>query len=229
VYPALRIISIGALEAHALWGERSPRRTAHATTTLISLANQHLIVNPSLPAPALADRLSERTPVTAEEITHVFLTSFAPDHRRGLVMFDEDRTVWLIHEPEREAASASLRDALDAALEQDDKELITHYQREIALLERCRNAPDSILSSVDLFPLPGVTPGTCGLVLALPTETVLVCGDAVATAEHAAQAQVLPHCADLRRAQESLAEALEIADILVPGRDNIMLNRARPR
>jgi glyoxylase-like metal-dependent hydrolase (beta-lactamase superfamily II) len=74
---------------------------------------------------------------------------------------------------------------------------------------------------VDLFPLPGVTPGACGLLLSLPRTTVLVCGDAVATIEHLEQGKVLPSCYDTEQARASFAEALQIADLLILGRDNI--------
>ena len=85
-----------------------------------------------------------------------------------------------------------------------------------------------MVDGVDLFPMPGVTPGLCGLLLPLPKVTILVCGDAVATLEHLEQGAVLPHVADLEKATESFREAVEIADMLVLGRDNIVPNPVRP-
>jgi glyoxylase-like metal-dependent hydrolase (beta-lactamase superfamily II) len=223
--PSFRIISIGTLDAHPLWNESTPVRTGHATSTLISVGSQHILVNPGLPAQALAARLSERTPIPVDDITHVFLTSFQPDHRRALPIFDS--AAWLVYEPEREAARAALRASLAEAEDGGDAELVAHYQREIETLERCEVAPDSIVPKVDLFPLPGVTAGTCGLLIALPARTVLVCGDAVASIEHLEQGKVLPRCADVHQAQESFKEAIEIADALIPGRDNIIMNPLR--
>ena len=52
-------------------------------------------------------------------------------------------------------------------------------------------------------------------------------GDTIATLEHLEQGKVLPHVGNLAQAQESFKEALEIADVLIPGRDNIMLNPMR--
>ena len=55
----------------------------------------------------------------------------------------------------------------------------------------------------------------------------MICGDAVATVEHLRQGKVLPNCYDVEQAQESFAEAIQIADILIPGRDNVTVNPIR--
>jgi len=54
--------------------------------------------------------------------------------------------------------------------------------------------------------------------------TTLICGDAIPTVEHLERGQVLQASGDVIRARESFAEAVEIADYLVPGRDNIVPN-----
>lgn len=223
--PEYRIISIGTLAAHPLWNEKSAVRTGHATTTLISAGDVHILVNPALPAQALLARMSERTPIKSDQITHVFLTSFEQDHRRALRAFED--AVWLVHEPEREAALAGYKITLDEAVEADDQELVTLAEQEIALAQRCQVAPDSLAPKIDLFPLPGVTAGTCGVLLLLPGSTVLICGDAIPTAEHLSQGKVLPHCVSISQAQESFKEAIEIADVLILGRDNIAFNPLR--
>lgn len=223
--PDYRIISIGALAAHPLWNERGDVRAPHATTTLISVEEQHILVDPSLPPNLLLPRLAERTDVKPEAITQVFLTSFEPLRRRGLSAFPNAK--WFISEREREAIGVSMVRALHEAREAGDDELITMLTHEVALLERCRPAPDSLASSVDLFPLPGVTPGLTGLLLALPNLTVLLCGDAVPTSEHLRDGKVLPHCVDVQQARESFSEAIEIADVLILGRDNLAVNPLR--
>ncbi len=96
-----RIISIGTLAAHPLWGEQGQVRTGYATTTLISTDGVRILVDPSLPAQALVARLSERAGVDACRITHVFLTSADPLHRRGLAAFDD--AAWLAYESELDA------------------------------------------------------------------------------------------------------------------------------
>src|SRR5688572_9878669 len=105
--PEYRIISIGTLAAHPLWNEKGEVRTGHATTTLISSGGAHILVNPSLPPQALAARMSERTSIRPNQITHIFMTSLEQDHRRALRAFENAQ--WLAHEPEREAMISGLK------------------------------------------------------------------------------------------------------------------------
>jgi glyoxylase-like metal-dependent hydrolase (beta-lactamase superfamily II) len=220
-----RVISIGTLAAHPLWDERSEARTGHATTTLVESGGAVIMVGPALPAPALAARLSGRAPRTREQVTHVFLTNFQPDHRRALPLFDQAR--WLVHEPELETAVDVLRQRVDEARDAGDREMAELFGQELSLLQQCEEAPDRIAPGVDLFPLPGVTAGNCGLLLSRPGSTVLIAGDAVPTLEHLERGQVLPGCADVEQARESFRESIEIADIIVMGRDNVVVNPLR--
>ncbi len=221
-----RVISIGTLAAHPLWGEeRGAVRTGHATTTLVSTDSAQILVDPSLPTAAMLARLGERSPVRADQITDVFLTTAGLDHRRAMAAFPDAR--WLVGETELDQARSDLARRLDEARSGGDEELTEFMADDLELLDRCKPAPDRLYDGVDLFPLPGVTPGCCGLLLSLPRATVLICGDAVATQEHLVQGKVLPTCHDVELAQESFAEAIEIADLLILGRDNISLNPLR--
>lgn len=216
----LRIISIGALACHPLRGEQGDRRPAHATTSLIRTDDATVLVDPGLPAEVLVPRLSERAGVKPEDVTHVFLTDLRPDRRRGIEAFPEAQ--WLASERERDNYRAAL--GVHAEETEQEPEYTQMLETESALLSRIGVAPDSIAPGIDLFPLPGVTPGCCGLLLPTPRSTILICGDAVATTEHLEEGKVLPHVADLEAAAESFREAMEIADILVLGRDNIVLS-----
>ena len=60
-------------------------------------------------------------------------------------------------------------------------------------------------------------------------STALIAGDAVATEEHLNQGRVLRGALDVAQARESLAEVVEIADVVVPGHDNVLLNPTRRR
>ncbi|MBB6431218.1 MBL fold metallo-hydrolase [Algisphaera agarilytica] len=219
-----RIISIGALSVHEHWPTSQTPRTPHATTTLVSSGDRHILVDPGLPPQVISARLTERSGLQPSDITDVFLTNFRPAHRGGLEAFESAE--WWVFENERERIGRSLL----ARFEQEEDNAVRRLlDAEIALLKRCMAAPDKLAPQVDLFPLPGFTPGTCGLLLAHSTSTTVIAGDAVATSEHLERGQVLKGAFDIEGAQESLVEVLEIADYVVPGHDNVILNPARRR
>ncbi len=223
--PTVRVVSIGAMAAHPLWKERGEVRPAHATTTLVESGETRILVDPSLPEKFLVPRLQERAGIDPSRITHVFLTSFHPLRRRGIGAFAHAPCV--VAEMERELVGADLVARFREAASAHDEELAAAVRSEITALERCRPAPDRLAPGVDLFPLPGVSPGSAGLLVSLPRATVLVAGDAVATEEHLHAGQALVPCFDLEQAKASLAEASEIADLIVCGRDNLVLNPSR--
>ncbi len=217
-----RIISIGTLSVHELWEKQGAARTAHATTTLVRSGDRRILVDPGLPPPVVAARLGERVGLAPEDISDVFLTCFRPSHRWGLGAFPHAR--WLISEAEREAVGRQLVERFQQETDEDAKRLIGE---DIAVLKRCEPAPDKLAPQVDLFPIGGFTPGTCGLLLAFPGSTVVIAGDAVATQEHLEQGRVLRGAYDVEAAQESFREIIEIADVIVPGHDNVTYNPTR--
>jgi glyoxylase-like metal-dependent hydrolase (beta-lactamase superfamily II) len=236
-YPAnmLQVISIGTLAANTLWNERAPVRTGHATTTLIVSRDAKILVDPGLPGQILGARLHERTGLSPRDVTHVFLTSFRPDVRRGIELFDQ--ATWYLHSAEREAVGVPMAQTLKQLMQHDfttddangnetstHAEILAGLQQDIALLQRCEVAPDSIADRVDIFPLPGVTPGLCGLLIEEQRHTTLICGDAIPTAQHLIEGKLSPDAADFDKAKTSFEEAVEIADLLVLGRDNLTVN-----
>lgn len=218
----VRVISIGCLDAHPLWGEKEAVRTGHATTTLIRSRQHTILVDPGLPAPILQARLAERANISPAEITHVFLTCFRPDVRRALPLF-ENAKWWTSHD-ERESVGVALIEQLRRVNELDEPELARALELDVALLHRCEAAPDQLAEGVSLFPMPGVTPGLCGLIIAESRHTMLICGDAIPTVEHLERGQVARWAANAAQAQESFKEAIEIADLLILGRDNFVVN-----
>ena len=217
-----RVISIGALSVHELWTKQGAARTPHATTTLVRSGDRTILVDPALPLPALTARLAERIGLEPADVTDVFLTNFRPSHRWALEAFGNAR--WLISEAEREGIGAQL---VQRYRQEADESMRMALQRDIAILKKCVTAPDQIARHVDLFPVPGFTPGTCGLLLSHPNSTTLIAGDAVATIEHLEHGRILRGAFDLDQAQESLAEAIGIADVIVPGHDNVVVSPAR--
>ncbi|MDX2130711.1 MAG: MBL fold metallo-hydrolase [Planctomycetota bacterium] len=227
----VRVVSIGAMAAHPLRGERAPARTGHATTTLISRGDRRILIDPGLPAPALVARLGERAGIGPSDITDVFLTSFHPDARRGLEAFAD--AAWWISGQERESVGVALASRLrqmasgegvEGAGERDEG-VMEFLRREVALLQRCKAPDDETLGErLSLFPLPGVTHGMCGLLVEGERHATLVCGDAVPTIEHLEMGKVPSPAADVDAARASFEEAIEVADLLIPGRDNIVVN-----
>lgn len=217
------IVSLGTLAFNPLWNERGPVRTGHATTILITAGARRILVNPGLPAQALTARLSERANIAASDITDVFLTHFVPDTCRGIEAFDS--AAWWLSGAEREAVGVALGMQAKRLKETgEERAVLGALERDLAVLSRCQPAPDHLEDRVDLFPLPGVTPGLCGLLLSHARFTVLICGDAIATEQHLDEGKVLQAAADVDKARESFQEAVEIADLLILGRDNIVVN-----
>lgn len=214
------IISIGTLSRNRLWNETQVVRTAHATTTLIRAGKRNILVDPGLPPSAIGARLNERTGLRPADVDTVFLTHFRHAHRAGLSAFGGARV--LMHEVEQMHARAQAERLLNEAPPEDlDRKAI---EEDLALLEKIQPAEDQVAQGVDLFPLFGYTPGTTGLLVALPTVTILIAGDAVPTQDHFLAAQVLPDAHDIQAAQEAMREVYEIADLIIPGHDNLFLN-----
>jgi hypothetical protein len=91
-------------------------------------------------------------------------------------------------------------------------------------IDRVKAADDKLAPGVDLFPLPGFTVGTAGLLVVAPVQTILIAGPAVASLDHFLAGQILPESIDYKTAKESLAEVLEIAEVIVPGFDNVFIS-----
>ena len=218
-----KVASIGTLANHPLWNERPEHRIGHATTTLIKSDDALLLVDPSLTPDLMNARLDERWGVKLSDVTHVFLTSFDPDRRRtlqGLV-----HATWLMHEPEIQSAATAIQDEVVRA--ENDTEVVNILNEHLVLLANFTVPNDNPFSCVDLFPIPGFTLGSCGLLLPTTERTILITGDTVATQEHLEKGSVLQNCANIELAKESFLECVEIADIIIPGRDNVILNTNR--
>jgi glyoxylase-like metal-dependent hydrolase (beta-lactamase superfamily II) len=218
-----RVISIGTMAANPHWGERGTVRPPHATTSLVVSGKARILVDPSLPTSVLIPRLLERSGLGPDDITHVFLTCLNPIHRRGLLAFE--RATWLVGEREREAIGVQLIESIREAHAAGDEDLVKTLGQEVAIVQRTVAADDRLAPGVDLFPLYGVTPGLTGLLLPGVGATTLIAGDAIPTAEHLSAGQVLTPCFDLEAARESFQEAIEIADWVICGRDNIVPSR----
>ena len=127
-----------------------------------------------------------------------------------------------MHELEQSSARQQIESLIEGAPEDDiDREAL---EGELRVLDQIAAAPDQLASTIDLFPLFGYTPGTCGVLVSSPTNTLLIAGDAVATREHFLNGQALPDAQDIRAAHEAMGEVYEIADWIIPGHDNLFAN-----
>ncbi len=202
------ILAIGSLAANPYWGETTPVRREYATCTLVRSGEVTLVVDPGWPAEVLRAALFYRAGLAPEAVTHVFLTHFDPAHFGGVDLFDG--AAWSMFEEEIRWAEA----------EADAGGLGGR------VLERARAAPDSFAPGVDLFPTFGPTPGHCSLLACTALASTVVAGDIVLTGDHFAGTRLESEPWDLEKARASFRDVLEIADLVVPGHDNLVPARA---
>jgi len=214
------VVSIGALSRNRLWGEAAPVRTSHATTTAVFVDERLILVDPSLPAAALGPVLNERTGKQLADVTDVFCTTLRPVHRRSIAALAQ--AAWWVHADELNWYRSNLETLLDSA-ERLDVSQARDVEADLKLLERFRPAPERFAEQVTVYPLAGASPGSAGLLLTPPTSTVVIAGDAAITAEHLRRGQVWQGCADVEAALRSLSDFLELADVIVPGHDNVAM------
>ena len=218
------VVSIGTLSSNPFWQEVPGVRTPHATTTLVRDGERMILVDPSLPAPALASRLFERTGLQPDGVTDVFCTTLRPTHRRSIELFAKAR--WYCGEEELTGYRDHL-EALAKAAERAGSDSTGAIAADLSLLERVRPAPEKLTPAVHLYPLAGPSVGSAGLLLANPSQTVIVAGDAAATVDHVRAGRVWSGCVDAEAAMATLKDLVEIADVIVCGHDNFMFSPMR--
>ena len=212
-----RIISIGALSRNRLWGEQNAVRAAHATMTLVTEGDRHILVDPSLPDQVLAARFAERTGMRLDTVTDIFCTTLRPVHRFGIEAFPHAN--WWTSEAELEAFLPALEEAQASAdrLDPDAEDI----EAELRIVRQFKPAPEKFAEQIHLYPLTGASPGSAGLLLTPPTRSILVAGDAAITRDHIEAGQVWQGCADIEQAMDSFSDILEVADIVICGHDNL--------
>ncbi|MCD6303824.1 MAG: hypothetical protein J7M21_02540 [Planctomycetes bacterium] len=218
------VVSIGTLARNRLWGESVEVRSSHATTTAVFDAGRVILVDPSLPSAALGPVFNERTGKRLDDVTDVFCTTLRPVHRRSIRAFPE--AAWWAHEDELAYYRRELQDRLDSAGRLDPQQAEA-VREELKLLEAFRPAPERFSRQVTVYPMKGASAGSAGLLLTPATTTIVIAGDAAVTAEHVQHGQVWRGCADLAAAAASMRDLLELADVIVPGHDNVMLVPSR--
>ncbi len=218
------VVSIGALSRNRLWGELSPIRTAHSTTTLVSTEDRMILVDPSLPGRVLEARFNERTGKHLSDVTDVFCTTLRPVHSRGADALPHAK--WWCIEEELETYREYLLSVLGSAdrLGTGDASGI---EAELKRIERFSPAPVEFAKQVQVYPMHGASAGSAGLLLTPTITTIVIAGDTALTAEHVNLGQIWKGCANTEQALQSLQDLLELADIIVPGHDNVMVSPQR--
>ena len=157
-----------------------------------------------------------------DAITDVFLTDLRPERRRGIDLFLDAN--WLSAGPselprrDRPASLRARRRGRSRPGRRTPARRRVHVHRPLRL-------PRPSGGRIDLFPLPGVTPGLCGLYSALPIDGARL-RRRRPHPEHLERGRSCPTSRIWSR-QESFREAIEIADRLVLGRDNLVNNPIR--
>jgi len=201
------VIAIGNLAKNKYWNEKAPVRKEYATAALVRSGPMVLVADPGWPAEVLRSALYYRAGLAPEAVTHVFLTHFDGAHSGGIGLF-EKATWWMYEEEIRYAdaewpADAPGRDVLD----------------------RLQPVPDKLATGVDLYPTFGHTPGHASLLVYAATWSLLLAGDAVLTRDHFEHGDLGEGPWDLQKAKASFQDIAEIADIIVPGHDNLFVCR----
>ena len=166
----------------------------------------------------------ERVGKALSDVTDVFCTTLRPVHRRSLEALSQAK--WWVSEQELTSYRDHLEGLKNSAerLSQDD---LAAIDADMRLLGRFSPAPEQFTRQVQSYPLAGASVGSAGLLLTPPTSTVVIAGDAALTTEHVQAGQVWAGCADLKAALQSLQDLLELADVIVPGHDNVLLSPGR--
>jgi glyoxylase-like metal-dependent hydrolase (beta-lactamase superfamily II) len=196
------IVTIGNLSRNRYWGESDAQgvRSAICTCTVIQGDGFRLIVDPSLAkAEEMTAELDRRTGLKLRDIDTVFVTHEHGDHWVGLAHFAEAR--WLAA-PE-----------VAAALNKTNK-----------LPKPVEAATGRLFDAVAILATPGHTMSHHSLRFDCEGRSVVIAGDAVATRDFWRERRGYFNCVDFDLSARSMDKIAGLADLVVPGHDNFILN-----
>lgn len=206
--PRVDVLSIGTLSKNRFWDEKAPVRQEMATCTLVRCDDIKLVVDPGWPPEVLQAVLYYRAGLTPQDVTHVFVTHIDPAHVVGIALFSKAR--WMAHQEEIVYAKAEM----------------TEDETMAAIIKKLRKAPDKIAPGIEIFPTPGHSPGHCSLMANTAVTTTVIAGDVILTRDYLEHGDLGPTLYNREQAEESFREVIEIADLIVPGHDNILWQRS---
>jgi glyoxylase-like metal-dependent hydrolase (beta-lactamase superfamily II) len=196
------IITIGNLSRNRYWGE-SDEKALHnviCTCSVISGRDFRLIVDPSLADyDSMATELQRRTGLKPDNINAVFITHQHGDHVAGLKHFPEAR--WF--------AGSAVASALNSS---------SRFEKQID------PAGNLLFGAIDVIPTPGHTPDHHSLRFDYKGLSVVIAGDSIATKDFWDERRAYYNVQDEAESRKSMEKIDKIADIIVPGHDNVFFN-----
>lgn len=204
------VIVIGHLKWNPYFGEQkeAPPRGDPSTCTSTMVRGRQadgspfvLLIDPTLrltPEDYYFD-INRRTGLHAEDITHCFVTHSHYDHQAGLAYFPH--AVWMA----AESVAEELRNSpyLDGA--------------------RVAGVTGEFLPGVYAVPLPGHVEHLYGAAFWSGGRRVVVTGDGVMTKNHFRDGTTMFE-RDAALAKETIRGLHAIADLIIPGHDNVIVN-----
>lgn len=167
------VVTVGHLSRNKFWGEDESKgyRMPLATCTLLQGEGVNIIIDPSMPAPQMADALLNAAGLRPEEITHTYSTHFHGDHHWDLSAFPN-------------AVCCMPRKDLEE-LRRNQEEITTKYWTYLKAEQIARLVPaeDHLVPGLTMVSLPGHTEGLSGYQFDAPEGKVLCTGDCVMTRE----------------------------------------------
>jgi glyoxylase-like metal-dependent hydrolase (beta-lactamase superfamily II) len=199
---SLDIITIGNLSRNRYWGEsdEKPIHKAICTCTVISGESFNLLVDPSLEdGPMMYEELNRRTGLTPEKIDAVFITHQHSDHTAGLRHFKNAR--WLA----ASSVAAGLNDTGNFA-------------------KKIEPSGNILFDKIEVIPSPGHTYDHHILRFNYRGMSVVIAGDAVATKDFWSEKRGYYNAVDFDQSRKTMEFIESVADIIVPGHDNMFFN-----
>lgn len=196
------IVTIGNLSRNRYWGESDdkPIRRAICTCTVISGDSFNLLVDPSLEDFSMMfEELNRRTGLTPEKIDTVFITHQHSDHLAGLKHFENAK--WL-------AASA----------------VASGINKTGNLKKIIEPSEDILFDTIEVLPSPGHTDDHHILRFDCQGMSVVIAGDSVPTKDFWKEKRGYFNAVDFNQSRKTMEHIESIADIIVPGHDNMFFN-----
>lgn len=201
------ILTIGHLSRNKFWGESDGRayRPARCTCTLLRTGGRTIIVDPSCPPEEMAAVLDQRTGLKPDAVDTVFLTHFHGDHRYGIEAFPHAE--WYMAREEI----------------QDWEGRLPAGSPDRSTLARVRPVDGERLPGIAIIATPGHTRSHASLLFTSEAMRVVIAADAAMTRDFFLARDYYFNTEDPARAVASIERIGEIADIIVPGHDNLFL------